>query len=215
MWIALATMHTSTVLKITDVNSLSENQLKELIHGCMRNHRRSQEVIYKLFYGKMLAVCRRYTNNDDQAKDILQDGFIKLFKNIEKFNFVGSFEGWVRRIVVNTAIDYVRKSKTEFLLAQNEQSIEDFQDVIEEDEEDEAPLEMSLEVSDVKKGMEQLSTAYRTVFNLYVFEDYSHQEIADALNISVGTSKSNLAKARANLKKILTKELDKRNGKTI
>lgn len=208
-------MHTSTVLKITDVNSLSENQLKELINGCMRNHRRSQEVIYRLFYGKMLAVCRRYTNNDDQAKDILQDGFIKLFKNIEKFNFVGSFEGWVRRIVVNTAIDYVRKSKNEFLLAQREQSIEDFQNAIEEDVEEDDPLEMTLNVGDVRQGMEQLSTAYRTVFNLYVFEDYSHQDIADALNISVGTSKSNLAKARANLKKILTKELDKRNGKTI
>lgn len=211
----MATMHTSTVLKLTDVNSLSENQLKELISGCMRNHRRSQEAIYRLFYGKMLAVCRRYTNNDDQAKDILQDGFIKLFKNIEKFNFVGSFEGWVRRIVVNTAIDYVRKSKNEFLLAQKEQSIEDFQDAIEEDVEEDDPLEMTLNVGDVRQGMEQLSTAYRTVFNLYVFENYSHQEIADALNISVGTSKSNLAKARANLKKILTKELDKRNGKTI
>jgi RNA polymerase sigma-70 factor (ECF subfamily) len=208
----LATLNISGVLKIPDVNSLSEDQLKTLINGCIGNHRKSQEHIYKMFYGKMMAVCRRYTNNEDQAKDILQDGFIKLFKSLEKFNFVGSFEGWVRRIMVNTAIDYVRKSKNDFLLANENQSVEDSQDTIMADEEVEEPVEMSLNVNDVRTGMEQLSTAYRTVFNLYVFENFSHQDIADALEISVGTSKSNLAKARANLKKILTKELDKRNG---
>lgn len=164
-----------------------------------------------MFYGKMMAVCRRYTNNDDQAKDILQDGFIKLFKNMEKFNFEGSFEGWVRRIVVNTAIDYVRKSKNDFLLANENQSVEDFQDQLEDAAPEEVSAAYTLEVGDIRNGMEKLSTAYRTVFNLYVFENFSHQEISEALHISVGTSKSNLAKARANLKKILTKELEKRN----
>lgn len=164
-----------------------------------------------MFYGKMMAVCRRYTNNDDQAKDILQDGFIKLFKNIEKFNFEGSFEGWVRRIVVNTAIDYVRRSKNDFLLANENQSVDDFREDLHEEEPEEKAIEYTLEVGDIREGMEKLSTAYRTVFNLYVFENYSHQEISEALQISIGTSKSNLAKARANLKKILTKELEKRN----
>jgi RNA polymerase sigma-70 factor (ECF subfamily) len=202
-------------LKTTDVNSLSEDQLKKLIQGCIKNHRKSQESVYQMLFGKMAAVCRRYTNNEDRAKDILQDGFIKVFKSIEKFNFEGSFEGWVRRIVVNTAIDHVRKSKTDFLLANEGKDVEEYHESLYEEEVEEAPAEMSLEVGDVRNGMEKLSTAYRTVFNLYVFENYSHQEIADALNVSVGTSKSNLPKARANLKKILTEELEKRNGTEV
>ncbi|MCA1764218.1 MAG: sigma-70 family RNA polymerase sigma factor [Flavobacteriales bacterium] len=194
-----------------NADNISEDQLKELIQGCVRNHRKSQESIYKMFYGKMMAICRRYTKNTDQAKDILQDGFIKVFKNIEKFNFEGSFEGWVRRIVVNTAIDFTRKAKNDYLLMNENQSIDDFDEDLLEEEDDE-PYDNPLKVGDVIEGMNKLSNAYRTVFNLYVFDNYTHQEIADALDISVGTSKSNLAKARANLKKILTKELEKRNG---
>ena len=194
-----------------NVDNVSDDRLKELIEGCVRNHRKSQESIYKMFYGKMMAICRRYTKNSDQAKDILQDGFIKVFKNIDKFNFEGSFEGWVRRIIVNTAIDFTRKAKNDYLLMNENQSIDDFdEDLLDED--DEEPYENPLKVGDVIEGMNKLSKAYRTVFNLYVFDNYTHQEIADALDISVGTSKSNLAKARANLKKILTKELEKRDG---
>lgn len=191
-------------------NKISEEQLKLLINGCLRNNRKSQETVYKMFYGKMMAVCRRYTRNEDQAKDILQDGFIKVFKSLESFNFGGSFEGWVRRIIVNTAIDFTRRAKSDYLLMNESQEIENFEnDIVEEEdyEENENPLD----VKDVIRGMEQLSTAYRTVFNLYVFENFTHQEIADALNISVGTSKSNLAKARANLKKILTNQMDKQH----
>jgi len=194
--------------------NINDDQLKALVTGCIRNNRKSQETVYKMFYGKMMAVCRRYTRNDDQAKDILQDGFIKVFKNIDKFNFQGSFEGWVRRIIVNTAIDFTRKAKTDYLLMNDGQKIEDFEnDLL--DEQDEEEYESPFKVADVIKGMEQLSNAYRTVFNLYVFENFSHQEIADALSISVGTSKSNLAKARANLKKILNKELEKNHGESI
>lgn len=193
--------------------NINSDQLELLVNGCVRNNRKSQEAIYKMFYGKMMAVCKRYTRNEDQAKDILQDGFIKVFKNIEKFGFNGSFEGWVRRIIVNTAIDFTRKAKNDYLLMNEDQSIEDFEnDLLDEGEEEE--YDNPLKVADVIKGMEKLSTAYRTVFNLYVFENYSHQEIADALGISVGTSKSNLAKARGNLKKILIKELEERNGES-
>ena len=199
-------------MKVLSAKNMNDDQLKSLVDGCMRNHRKSQEAIHKMFYGKMMAVCRRYTKNEDQAKDILQDGFIKLFKNIERFNFQGSFEGWVRRIMVNTAIDFIRKSKSDHFLMPEDQSIEDFEDTL-ADEETPFEQEIPLSIGDVREGMEQLSTAYRMVFNLYVFEDYSHQEIADALHISVGTSKSNLAKARANMKKILTRELEKKNGK--
>lgn len=193
--------------------NINSDQLELLVNGCVRNNRKSQEAIYKMFYGKMMAVCKRYTRNEDQAKDILQDGFIKVFKNIEKFGFNGSFEGWVRRIIVNTAIDFTRKAKNDYLLMNEDQSIEDFEnDLLDEGEEEE--YDNPLKVADVIKGMEKLSTAYRTVFNLYVFENYSHQEIADALGINVGTSKSNLAKARGNLKKILIKELEERNGES-
>ena len=198
------------MLSATNIN---EDQLKTLVTGCIRNSRKSQEIVYKMFYGKMMAVCRRYTRNDDQAKDILQDSFIKVFKSIDKFNFQGSFEGWVRRIVVNTAIDFTRKAKNDYLLMNEGQKIEDYEnDLL--DESDEEEYESPFNVGDVIKGMEQLSNAYRTVFNLYVFENFSHQEIADALNISVGTSKSNLAKARANLRKILNKELEKKHGES-
>jgi RNA polymerase sigma-70 factor (ECF subfamily) len=165
-----------------------------------------------MFYGKMMSICRRYTRNEDQAKDILQDAFIKVFSKVAKFNFEGSFEGWVRRIVVNTAIDFTRKAKNDYLLMNENQSIEDFENDLLEIEEEE--FNIPLNVGDVINGMNKLSNAYRTVFNLYVFENYSHQEIADALGISVGTSKSNLAKARANLKKLLKIELDKRHGES-
>jgi RNA polymerase sigma-70 factor (ECF subfamily) len=197
---------------VLSANNISEEQLKTLIDGCLRNSRKSQETVYKMFYGKMMSVCRRYTNNDDEAKDMLQDGFIKLFKNIERFNFQGSFEGWVRRIIVNTAIDHIRKSKHDYLLMNENQTIEDFEDNLSDEEDVEENDEPDLNVGDVRVAMDKLSTAYKTVFNLYVFENYSHQQIAETLGINIGTSKSNLAKARANLKKILSTDLKKKNG---
>ncbi len=87
-----------------------------LIDGCLKEERRAQQRVYELFYGKMMAVCLRYTKNTDQAKDILQDGFIKVFKSVDKFNRAGSFEGWIRRIMVNTAIDHFRRTKNSYLL---------------------------------------------------------------------------------------------------
>ncbi|MCH2215828.1 MAG: sigma-70 family RNA polymerase sigma factor [Flavobacteriales bacterium] len=183
-----------------------------LIDNCLKNNRKSQELIFRTFYNKMMSVCRRYTADDDQAKDIVQDGFIKVFKNLEKFNYQGSFEGWIRRIMVNTAIDFTRKKKSSQESASEQKPIEEYSDIAVE-EDDEIPEEYALNVNDIQRGMSDLSNAYRNVFNLYVFENYSHQEIADELNISVGTSKSNLAKARSNLKKILLKELKKRDGK--
>ena len=155
-----------------------------------------------------MAVCLRYTKNHDQAKDILQDGFIKVFRSMEKFNRDGSFEGWIRRIMVNTAIDYFRRTKNSYLLLGEERSIEDFGDQDEEDvlEDVEQDEETDLKPADVINAMQKLTPAYRTVFNLYVFEEMTHKEIADSLGISIGTSKSNLAKAKQNLKKLLNKE---------
>ena len=186
----------------------AEQVFSGIIDGCIAGERRSQQRVYELFYGKMMAVCLRYTKNHDHAKDILQDGFIKVFRSMEKFNREGSFEGWVRRIMVNTAIDYFRRAKNAYLLLGEERSIEDFGDMDEEDTiEDEAAEEViDLKPADVINAMQKLTPAYRTVFNLYVFEEMTHKEIAEMLGINIGTSKSNFAKAKHNLKKLLKME---------
>lgn len=120
---------------------------------------------------------------------------------MEKFNRRGSFEGWIRRIMVNTAIDHFRKSKNSYLLLGEDRSMEEFADEIQDKEEDEP--DWGLMATEVINAMQKLSPAYRTVFNLYIFEEHTHKEIAEILGISVGTSKSNLAKAKNNLKKLL------------
>jgi len=185
-----------------------EQVFNALIDGCLQSERRSQQRVYELFYGKMMAVCMRYTKNTDQAKDILQDGFIKVFRSMNKFNRAGSFEGWIRRIIVNTAIDHFRRSKNAYLLLGEERSIEDFGDMDEEDTLADEDQEEGWDVkpADVINAMQKLTPAYRTVFNLYVFEELTHKEIAEMLGINIGTSKSNLAKAKHNLKKLLKKE---------
>lgn len=196
-------------LTLSWVNTESQQAAHaELVEGCMASDRRAQQRVYELFYGKMMAVCMRYTKNTDQAKDILQDGFIKVFRNMGSFNRAGSFEGWIRRIIVNTAIDHFRRSKHSYLLLGEERSIEDFKDQDEEDTlADDAGDDLpDLKPADVINAMQKLTPAYRTVFNLYVFEEMTHKEIADALGINVGTSKSNLAKAKNNLKKLLRQE---------
>lgn len=185
-----------------------DKQMQQLIQGCLHGDRRSQQAVYKLLYGKMKAVCLRYTKDSDQAMDVLQEGFIKVFQNMEKYTGVGSFEGWVRRIMVNLSIDRFRKQKNDFLLLNSNMSPEDFEDEI-EDEEDESAVDYDFKPSQIIEAMQQLSPAYRTVFNLYVFENYTHQDIADSLGISVGTSKSNYAKAKRNMKKILLKNFGK------
>lgn len=177
--------------------------LKSLIENCIKGRSDAQQAFYKYFYGKMMGVCLRYAKNPDDAKDILHDGFIKVFNNLHKFKFDGSIEGWVRRIIVNTAIDSLRKDK-------NTYSIDENYDVVDEDslpEEDNFYEQFSS--NDIVEAIQNLSPAYKAVFNLYVIEGYSHQEIAEELNISIGSSKSNLAKAKRNLKIELLKKLKK------
>lgn len=179
---------------------MPESDLRDLINGCVRGKRKSQEELFKRYYSKMMIVSMRYTKNADEAADILQDGFLKVFAKLEAYNYEGSFEGWIRRIIANTAIDQLRKRKNDFILLQEDQSLEDFADLIEDDLEEE---EVEFKPDQVLAAMHELSPAYRTIFNLYVFENLTHKEIADKLDISVGTSKSNLAKAKRNLAKIL------------
>ena len=184
-------------------------QLQALIDGCLKGDRRSQQAVHKLYYGKMKAVCMRYTRDSDQANDVLQEGFLKIFNNLEKFTGVGTFEGWMRRIMVNLSIDRFRKLKHDFVLLGENDDIERYSDDTEEvlDELDELEEIYSITPEQIIDAMQQLTPAYRTVFNLYVYEDYTHQDIAEALGISVGTSKSNYAKAKKNMKKLLLKNM--------
>lgn len=178
--------------------------LKDLVEGCIRKERKAQHRFFELYYGKMMSVCLRYVKDRDSAQEVLQDGFIKVFDKLDLFDFRGSIEGWMRRIFSNTAIDAIRKAKRNPFLSENDN---DFKDPGVNQIEEMEDLEM-LQLS-YQKAMDcvnHLSPAYRTVFNLYVFEEYSHKEIAEILGISEGTSKSNLAKARINLQKMLEKK---------
>ncbi|MFM1999890.1 MAG: hypothetical protein RL204_1837 [Bacteroidota bacterium] len=187
---------------------VEDKQLQQLIKGCLEGDRKAQQAVYKLLYGKMKVVCMRYTRDTDQALDVLQEGFIKVFQNMERYSGAGSFEGWVRRIMVNLSIDRFRKQKNDLLLLNGSMSIEDYEDEV-EDEADVESVDYDFTPEQILEAMQQLSPAYKTVFNLYVFENYTHQDIAEALSISIGTSKSNFAKAKRNMKKILLKNYGK------
>lgn len=165
---------------------------KRLIDGCLLNDRQSQYQLYNLMSGKMYAVCLRYCSNKELAQDVLQEGFVKVFTNLDKYRGEGSFEGWVRRIFVNTAVEHFRKESRLFPVTDTEAVLqalpsEEFSD--------------HLELEELLSLIQNLSTGYRTIFNLYVVEGYSHKEIAGMLNISEGTSKSQLARARYLLQK--------------
>lgn len=183
----------------------------ELISGCIRQDKACQEALYKRFYGKMMGVCLRYARDRDEARDMLQEGFIKVFTSLRNFASKGSFEGWIRRIVVNTAVDHLRRNKHEYMIVSTVYAREgDVPDHADEMEEEDALNNLSEE--EILATIQKLSPAYRTVFNLYVIENFSHKEIADQLNISEGTSKSNLAKARYQLKKNLFNQIKNTDG---
>jgi RNA polymerase sigma-70 factor (ECF subfamily) len=152
----------------------------------------------------MMSVCLRYIKDRDSAQEVLQDGFIKVFDKLDLFDFRGSIEGWMRRIFSNTAIDAIRRAKRNPFLSENDNDFKDPGVNQMEEKEDLVTLQLSYQLA--MDSVNQLSPAYRTVFNLYVFEEYSHKEIAEILGISEGTSKSNLAKARMNLQKMLVKK---------
>lgn len=182
-------------------NVENNSELKEIIKGCIENNRKSQEQLFKLFYGKMMSVCLRYHRDPDDAQEILQIGFIKVFDKLDAYDHTGSFEGWMRRIFANTCIDAIRKSKKDPIRTENDEYF-----VLETENSIEAKEEFeitSIKAEVAMQAINQLSPAYKTVFNMYVIEEYTHKEISEILGISEGTSKSNLAKAKMNLKKIL------------
>jgi RNA polymerase sigma-70 factor (ECF subfamily) len=164
--------------------------LEKLIKRCANNDRKAQEEIYRLFAGKLFALCLKYSRNKTEAEDNLQDGFIRIFEKVKQFKHQGSFEGWMKRIVINTALQKYREKNVLNLV--NDNPIDE-EAVVEVDE-----TEVSLDY--LLNLIQELPNQYRLVFNLYVLDGYSHKEIAKALNISEGTSKSNLSRARGILK---------------
>jgi RNA polymerase sigma factor (sigma-70 family) len=166
----------------------------DLIKGCIAGIRKYQEELYNIHSSKMYAVCLRYCKDADDAQDVLQDGFVKIFKNLEKFRFEGSFEGWIRRIFVNTAIEHYRKKSNNFSI--NEQIETGLEDL------NTTALD-NLALKDLMSVISELSPGYKAVFNMYVIEGYSHKDIGEILKISEGTSKSQLARAKSILQKIL------------
>lgn len=173
--------------------------LDQLINACKENDAKAQEQIYKLFAPKFFGVCLKYSTNYAEAEDNLQDGFIIIFKKIEQFQFKGSFEGWAKRIMINNALQKYR-TQVRFLEVVNDNVAED--EIPELDDED-VSLEYLMQI------IQELPDRYRMVFNLYVLDGYSHKEIAEMLEITTGTTKSNLARARM----ILKEKIDLHTGK--
>jgi RNA polymerase sigma factor (sigma-70 family) len=184
-------------------NLLSADELTYHVGACARNSRESQKVIYSSFYGYAMAICDRYANRQDDSVEILNDGFLKIFREIHNYkpayaDVVSSFKGWLRKIMVYTAIDHFRKYHKHKLVAQLDDVVYQIASVNED-----ALDKMSYE--EIIRAVQELSPGYRTVFNLFVIEGLSHDEIAGQLGISTGTSKSNLFKGRLQLQKILLK----------
>lgn len=183
---------------------MSENELRTYIEGCKRGDRLSQQWIFERYYRLMFGVCMRYSNDADRVQDMVQEGFLKVFSNIEGYTSKGSFEGWMRRIMVNTAIDAYRKDNVYPVEVTEDDQLERLVEEAGFDDEEEGDMPIdSFTVQDVLEAMDSLSPAYRAVFNLYVFENYTHQEIAEKLGITAGASKSNFAKAKRNVRDLL------------
>lgn len=170
-------------------------EIKSIIDGCLKGNRHDQELLYRRYAAKMYAVCLQYCSNDEEACDVLQDGFIKVFQNLSRYKFEGSFEGWMRRIMVNTALGVYRDKHVLYRVDDIEQ-LQEFPEetMVEEDN----PF---IDAEELMAMIKELPPQYRMVFNLYALEGHSHREIGEMLSISEGTSKSNLSRARAILKK--------------
>lgn len=168
---------------------------EEIVTGCVAKNPLAQKALYDKFSRKMMGVCLRYSESQEEAEDVLQNGFITVFQNIATFKSLGSFEGWVRKIMVNTALTNIRKNKkfklnvdidnVSYMLPSTNHVVENFA------------------ANDLLKLIKTLPPGFRTVFNLYAIEGYSHKEIGDLLNISEGTSKSQYSRAKAHLQKMI------------
>ena len=174
-----------------------------ILQGCIKNEATAQRELYNKHSPKMLAVCYRFAHNREDAEDMLQEGFIKVFLQIHTFENRGSFEGWVRRIFVNTAIEHFRRKRYLMPVTEKEENTIEGKYISVLDE---------LAEKDILALVQELSPGYRTVFNMYVVEGYTHKEIADMLGISEGTSKSQLSRAKVILQDMVRTFIDKQRG---
>ena len=173
---------------------MGEEELHQLINGCVKQDRKSQKLLYKAFYGFSMAICLRYAGNRDEAAEVLNQGFFKVFKNIERYDADRPFKAWLGKIMMNVSIDYYRAN----LKMAYTEDLEKAEHVGDGDYSDK-----NLNYNDLLAMVQRLPQAYRTVFNLFAIDGYSHDEIAEMLNINAGTSKSNLFKARQKLKQMI------------
>lgn len=178
--------------------------LDQLIYNCQKNDTKAQSELYELFSSKLFSICLKYSRNYAEAEDNLQDSFITIFKKIKQYKNKGSFEGWLKRITINTALQRYRNQKVFDIV--NEDAIED-----EEVDIDENDVSLDFLLSCIQ----ELPDRYRLVFNLYVLDGYSHKEISEMLEINVGTSKSNLARARMILKEKITTYTSGNNSQSL
>ncbi len=190
-------------MKLQIRKSLSE---KELVSACRRFEKRAQEQLFKKYAPSMLALCRRYTGNLHDAEDVMLEGFMKVFQKIGQYQGSGSFEGWIKRIMINEALGFLRKNKSMYV----ETDIEELEEKPELDR-----LYTALEVEDLISMIDGLPPGYRIVFNLYAIEGFSHREIGRKLGISENTSKSQLSRARALLRKKLLSIQKSMNEKVL
>jgi len=177
-------------------------QLETILKGCRKGRRKSQELLYRRFASAMYGLCLQYASSEDDAQDILQDGFVKVFTKLDQVKKPEAFPGWIRRIMINTALERYRSQVAL-------QPVEEIKGGIPGEEEDQIMNGLSSE--ELVRLIQGLTPRYRMVFNLYAVEGYSHQEISEKLGISVGTSKSNLSRARA----ILQEKVKKIYGSAI
>jgi RNA polymerase sigma factor (sigma-70 family) len=179
---------------------VSENE-DILIQKCIEWDQIAQKKLYELYSSKMFAVCFRYSRNREEAEDILQEGFMKVFENIDKFRKEGSLEGWIRKIIFNTAIQKFRQRKP----VENTVSIDNIQVNLPQHSSNDVMSQIG--TKELIKMIQNLPPRYQMVFNLYVFEGLKHREIAEMLGVTEGTSKSNLSDARAILQREINKTL--------
>ena len=181
----------------------SDEKFHNIILGCCKSNRSAQNALYRKFYPYGMSICIRYVNNESEAILVLNDGFLKVFRNIKKYNTEQPFKPWFRKIVVNTAINYIKsqkKYKMEIDLeeAKNVPTTED--------------ILSQINYKELMELIQTLTSGYRTVFNMYVIDGYKHQEISEKLGITVSTSKSNLSRARVKLQELVNNKLKSVNG---
>jgi len=175
---------------------MGEEELHQLIRGCIKQDRKYQKMLYKAFYGFSMGICLRYAGNRDEAAEVMNQGFFKVFTHIESFDTSRPFKAWLGKIMMNVSIDFYRAN----LKMAYTEDLDQAEHVSDGDIADK-----NLNYNDLLAMVQKLPQAYRTVFNLFAIEGYSHEEIATMLNINAGTSKSNLHKARQKLKQMIFK----------